>query len=100
MARVEGVEEEEARAGRGSIRDFLGKAFFLAFLSFFLPSFLSSFPASGRTLAHAVSDMANLRGLSRRVESDSHFSRRNCRGQGDPEAWKPTKSLLQTSKQK
>lgn len=27
VARVEGVEEEEARAGRGSIRDFLGKAF-------------------------------------------------------------------------
>lgn len=37
-------EEEAARVGRGSIRDFLGKAFW----------------AMGRTLALTVSDVANL----------------------------------------
>lgn len=37
-------EEDAARVGRGSIRDFLGKAFW----------------AMGRTLALTVSDVANL----------------------------------------
>ena len=46
VARVEELrrEEEAARVGRRSIRDFLGKAFW----------------ATGRTLALTVSDMANL----------------------------------------